>query len=61
MLGMKICPNGPGHMTTMASRPIYKTTKRPTTFKLGTQHRIFKYFKICSNDDPGLTLAIIMT
>ena len=23
--------------------------------KLGMQHRVIKYYQICSNDDPGLT------
>ena len=27
------------------------------TLKLGMQHRVFKYYQVCSNDDPGLTLT----
>ena len=27
------------------------------TLKLGMQHRVFEYYQICSNDDPGLTLT----
>ena len=27
------------------------------TLKLGMQHRVFEYYKICSNDDPGLTMT----
>ena len=67
MLGVKICSNVPGHMTKMASRSIYEKTlkislssgtKSPMTLKLGKQHWVLKYFEICSNDDPGLTLTI---
>ena len=25
------------------------------SLKLGMQHRVLKYYQICSNDDPGLT------
>ena len=28
--------------------------------KLGLQHRVFKYYQICSHDDPGLTLTYFM-
>ena len=67
MLGMKICSNVLGHKTKMAFRPIYRKktlkisffgTKRPMTLKLGIQHRLLMYFKICSNDDPWLTLTL---
>ena len=27
------------------------------TLKLGMQHQVLKYYQICSNDDPGLTLT----
>ena len=27
------------------------------TLKLGMQHRVLKYYRVCSNDDPGLTLT----
>ena len=26
------------------------------TLKLGMQHQVLKYYQVCSNDDPGLTL-----
>ena len=29
----------------------------PMTLKLSMQHRVFKYYQIPSNDDPGLTLT----
>ena len=62
----KVYSNRPGHMTKIASMPIYginlkkilfSGTKRPMTLKIGMRHRVFKYYQICSNDDPGLTLA----
>ena len=31
------------------------------TLKLGMQHRVLKYYEICSNDDPELTLTYFMT
>ena len=27
------------------------------TLELGMQHRVLKYFQVCSNDDLGLTLT----
>ena len=27
------------------------------TLNYGIQHRVLKYYQICSNDDPGLTLT----
>ena len=27
------------------------------TLKLGMQLRVLKYYQVCSNDDPGLTLT----
>ena len=31
------------------------------TLKLGMQHWVLKYYQICSNDDPGLTLTYFTT
>ena len=50
----------------MAAMPIYgKTlfsgTKRPLTLKLDMQHRVFEYYQVCSNDDPGFTLTYFTT
>ena len=28
----------------------------PMTLKLGMQHWVLKYYQVCLNDDPGLTL-----
>ena len=64
--GMKIYSNGPGHMTNMATMPIYgknftkiffSGTKQPMTLKVGMQHRVLEYCQVCSNDDTGLTLT----
>ena len=30
------------------------------TLKLGMQHWVHKYYQVCSNDDPGLTLTYFM-
>ena len=55
--GTKVCSNDPGHMTKMATMPIYGKnllkifsfgTNWPMLLKLG-------YYQVCSNDDPGLT------
>ena len=29
----------------------------PMTLKVGMQHSVLEYFKLCSNDDPELTLT----
>ena len=64
--GMKVCSNGPGHMTKMAAMPIYgknlkkiffSGTIRLMTLKLGMQHRVLEHYQVYSNDDPGLTLT----
>ena len=61
--GMKIYSNSPGHMTSMATMPIYgknlffSGTKRPMTLNIGIQHWALKYHQVCSNDDPKLTLT----
>ena len=38
----------------------YSGTKRLMTLKDGMQHRVFKYYQVCSNDDPGLSLTYFM-
>ena len=56
-------------MTNMAAMIIYgknlkkiffSGSKRPMTLKIGVQHRVFKYYKIYTNDAPGLTLTYFM-
>ena len=68
--GTKACSNYLGHMTKMATMPIYgkifrkifSGTKslRPMTLKLGMQHRVLEYYEVCSNDAPWLTLTYFM-
>ena len=36
---------------------FFSGTKRPMILKLGMHHRVLKYYQVCSNDDPGLTLT----
>ena len=64
--GMKVCSNGPGHMTKMAAMAIhgknlkkifFSGTKRPMALNLGMHHPVLEYYQVCSNDDPGLTLT----
>ena len=64
--GTKVCSNNPGPITKMAVMPIhgknlkkifFSETKRLMTFKLGMQHWLHKYYQVCSNDDPGLTIT----
>ena len=45
--GMKVC-QGPGHMTSMATMPIYgiklkKSSLKPKGLKVGMQHRVLEY------------------
>ena len=63
--GTKVCANDPGHLTKMAAMAIYgknlkkiffSGTKRPMTLNLNMHHRMLKYYQVCSNDDPRLTL-----
>ena len=59
--------NGPGHMTKMATVPIYgKNLKKssspelgPMILKLGMQHLGLKLYKVYINDDPELTLTYL--
>ena len=53
-------------MTKMAAMAIYgknlkqiffSGTKRPMTLNLGMHNRVLEYYKVCSNDDPGLNLT----
>ena len=63
--GMKVYSNGQGHMTNMATMPIYgkklkkifSRTKQPMTLKVGMQHQVVEYYQVCSNDDAELTLT----
>ena len=63
--GTKVCINGLGHMTKMAATPIYgKNLKNlllqnQKSYDLETWHVASgtQAFKVCINDDPGLTLT----
>ena len=63
--GTKVCSYDPGHMTNMAAMPIFDKnvkkifsgTKRLMILKVCMQHRALKYYQVCSNDDPALTLT----
>ena len=64
--GMKVCSNGPGHMTNMAAMPVYgknhkkiffSGTKQPMTLTVGMPHRVLKYYQVHSNDETGVTLT----
>ena len=63
-VGMKICSNVTGHMTKIASRPIYdKNLQKSSLEPRGgwSWNRVLKYYQICSNYDHGLTMTIFMT
>ena len=61
--GIESFSNGPGHLTKMATMPIYGKntlkiffeTGRPMAFKLHILHQGLVPYKVCSNDDPRLT------
>ena len=42
-------------------KKVLLQNQEPMTLKLGIQHRVLKNYKICSNNDTGLTLSIFMT
>ena len=62
---MKIWWYDAGHMTKMATTPIYgkspskifSGTDRPISRKLGMQHQGLLQIIVCSNDDPGVILT----
>ena len=63
---MKIYKYDAGHMTKMATMPIYgknpskiffSGTVRPMSTKLGMYHWGLLAIKVCSNDDPEVTLT----
>ena len=67
-VGIKICSYVSGHMTKMASMPIYGKkrqkifffgTKRPMILKLDIQYQVLRYYQICLNYDTRLTLAMV--
>ena len=40
---------------------FFSGTKRPMTLEVDTQHWILKYYQVCSNDDPRMTLTYFTT
>ena len=36
---------------------LFSGTKGPMTLKLDMQQQVHEYYKVCSNNDPGLTLT----
>ena len=63
----KVYINGPGHITKMATTPIYgKIFKNlllhnPISMKLGMEHYTLKLYRVNINDDPWLTLTYFTT
>ena len=64
--GTKVCSRHLGHMTKMAVMPIYgknplkiffSVTGGPISMKLNMCHWELRLIKVCSNDDPGVTLT----
>ena len=39
----------------------FSGTKRPMTLKVGMQHWVHEYYKVCLNDDAGMTLTHFTT
>ena len=39
---------------------FFSGIKRPMTLKLSMQHWVLKFYQICSNNDPGLSLTYFM-
>ena len=61
---MKVCINGQGHMTKMATMAInskkplkifFSSTRRPMI-----KHQAMELFKVYINHDPGMTLTFFM-
>ena len=66
--GTKFCSRHLGHMTKMASMPIYgknlskiffSGTSWPISMKLGVKYRALLLIIVCSIDDPGMTLTYL--
>ena len=48
-------------MVKTLKKALFSRTNRPMTLKFGMQHRVLKYYQVCSTDDPGLTLTYFTT
>ena len=59
----KFCENGLGHMTKVAAMPIiymaklFCRTQSPMILKHVMSNKRLNLYKVCINDDPGLTLT----
>ena len=69
-MSAKICTKYFGHMTKMATTPIYgknplkifnSRTRRPVTLSLGMWYWGCGAYQVCSNDDPRVTLTYLMS
>ena len=45
------------HIWYKSLKICFSGSKKPMTLKLGMQHWVLKYYQVCSNDAPGLTLT----
>ena len=61
--GTKVCSNGPGHMTKMATVAIHCKKLQnlllwnQKAHDLEMQHRVLEYYQVVRNDDHELTLT----
>ena len=68
-VGMKFSLSGPGQLTNIAAMPMYGQNldklllwnQTSDDFESWYQHRVLKYYQVCSNDDPVLTLTCFTT
>ena len=61
--GTKVCSNGPGHMTKMAAitfKNLLLWNQMARDLETWYAAWVLKYYQVCSNDDPGLTLTYFM-
>ena len=66
--GTKVCSNGPGHMTKMATTPVMvKTLKnlllqnqKADDLESWYVASVLEYYQVCSNDDLKLTMTYFM-
>ena len=60
---MKVCSNGPGHMTKMTAiygniiKNLLLWNQKAVDLKADMQHQVLEYYQVCSKADLGLTLT----
>ena len=63
---MKVCINGPGHMTKMTAMAInskkklkifFSRSRRPMILKLIMKHQAMELYKVSINHDPEMTVT----